>query len=132
MKKVMKSVLVIFLCTVLVLNTAGWTSSSTKLAAKKQVTLNALFMKQAGYSQQDVEAITNAFMKANPSIKVNLTFVAYEVLGPKILASASTGGYDVVLGDCIWPAQFAQAGLVKDLTSRVSKLDLKDIFEQAH
>jgi multiple sugar transport system substrate-binding protein len=130
MKKVVKSVLVTFLAVALVLNTAVLSFASTK-AAKNQVTLNALFMKQAGYSQQDVEAITNAFMKANPNIKVNLTFVAYEELEPKILAAASSGGYDVVLGDCIWPAQFAQAGLVKDVTSRVQKLDLNNIFKGA-
>ena len=79
------------------------------------VTLNALFMKQAGYSEEDVTAMTQAFTEST-GIQVNPTFVAYEELAPKILTSAASGGYDVILGDCIWPAQFAKAGLVLNVT----------------
>ena len=43
-------------------------------------TLNALFMKQAGYSEDDVTAGTREFEQANPNIKVNLSFVPYEQL----------------------------------------------------
>ncbi|MER2150161.1 MAG: extracellular solute-binding protein [Candidatus Limivicinus sp.] len=94
------------------------------------VTLNALFMKQAGYSEDDVTAMTQAFTEAT-GIKVNPTFVAYEELGPKIMTSALSGGYDVVLGDCIWPAQYAKAGLVLDVTDRLSAVDLDDIYQGA-
>ena len=93
-------------------------------------TLNALFMKQAGYSEEDVTAMTQAFTEAT-GIQVNPTFVAYEELSPKILTSAASGGYDVILGDCIWPAQFAKAGLVLDVTDRVNALDLDDIYQGA-
>lgn len=99
--------------------------------ASGPVELNALFMKQAGYSEDDITAMTNEFMKANPKVKVNLTFVAYEELEPKILASASSGGYDVVLGDCIWPPKFSKAGIVLDVTDRMAKVDTKDIFQGA-
>jgi len=95
------------------------------------VTLNALFMKQAGYSEDDVNAMTENFMADNPNIKINVTYVAYEELEPKILTSAQSGSYDVVLGDCIWPAAFAQANLVLDVTDRVQELDLDDIFQGA-
>ena len=94
------------------------------------VTLNALFMKQAGYSEDDVTAMTQAFTEST-GIQVNPTFVAYEELAPKILTSAASGGYDVILGDCIWPAQFAKAGLVLDVTDRVNALDLDDIYQGA-
>lgn len=40
-----------------------------------ETTLNALFMAQAAYSEADVRAMTDAFTKANPDIKVNLEFV---------------------------------------------------------
>ena len=40
--------------------------------------LNALFMAQAAYSEDDVRAMTADFEKANPGIKVNLEFVPYE------------------------------------------------------
>ena len=99
-------------------------------ASAEDVTLNALFMKQAGYSEDDVLAMTQAFTEST-GIKVNPTFVAYEELAPKILTSAASGGYDVILGDCIWPAQFAKAGLVLDVTDRVSALDLDDIYQGA-
>ncbi|MBO7421907.1 MAG: extracellular solute-binding protein [Oscillospiraceae bacterium] len=94
------------------------------------VTLNALFMKQAGYSEDDVTAMTQAFTEST-GIQVNPTFVAYEELAPKILTSAASGGYDVILGDCIWPAQFAKAGIVLDVTDRVNALDLDDIYQGA-
>ena len=94
------------------------------------VTLNALFMKQAGYSEDDVVAMTQAFTEST-GIQVNPTFVAYEELAPKILTSAASGGYDVILGDCIWPAQFAKAGIVLDVTDRVNELDLDDIYQGA-
>lgn len=106
-------------------------AQETKKEAPKEVTLNALFMKQAGYSEEDITAMTGEFTKANPNIKVQLTFVAYEELEPKILTSAKSGGYDVVLGDCIWPPKFAKAGIVKDVTDKFSALDTKDIFKGA-
>ena len=99
-------------------------------AMAEDVTLNALFMKQAGYSEEDVTAMTQAFTEST-GIVVNPTFVAYEELAPKILTSAQSGGYDVILGDCIWPAQFAKAGLVLDVTDRVEELDLDDIYQGA-
>ena len=99
-------------------------------ALAEDVTLNALFMKQAGYSEEDVTAMTQAFTEET-GIQVNPTFVAYEELSPKILTSATSGGYDVILGDCIWPAQFAKAGLVLDVTDKVEELELDDIYQGA-
>ena len=99
-------------------------------ALAEDVSLNALFMKQAGYSEDDVLAMTQAFTDST-GIAVNPTFVAYEELAPKIQTAAASGGYDVILGDCIWPAQFAKAGLVLDVTDRVTELDLDDIYQGA-
>jgi multiple sugar transport system substrate-binding protein len=48
-----------------------------------ETTLNALFMAQAAYSEADVRAMTDAFTKANPDVKVNLEFVPYEGLHDK-------------------------------------------------
>ena len=109
---------------------AAMTMAMAAPAFAEDVTLNALFMKQAGYSEEDVTAMTQAFTEST-GIQVNPTFVAYEELAPKILTSASSGGYDVILGDCIWPAQFAKAGLVLDVTDRVEELDLDDIYQGA-
>jgi len=103
----------------------------TVKATSSPVELNALFMKQAGYSEEDITAMTTEYTKAHPNIKVNLTFVAYEELEPKILASYSSGGYDVVLGDCIWPPKFSKAGVVLDVSNRLSSVNTQDIFKGA-
>ncbi len=100
-------------------------------AAGEKVALSALFMKQAGYSEEDVTKITEEFKAANPDIDVQLTFVAYEALEQKILTSAQSGGYDVVLIDAPWTAKFAKAGFVKDVTDKLAATDRENIFTGA-
>ncbi|MCW2938489.1 MAG: extracellular solute-binding protein family 1 [Actinomycetia bacterium] len=80
--------------------------------------VNALFMQQAGYTTSDVTAMTAAFEKQNPNIKIKPVFVAYEALHDKIVTAAAAGTYDVVLIDVIWPAEFGNKSIVADLTSR--------------
>jgi len=92
--------------------------SSTAGSGGGQVTLNALFMQQAGYSEDQINSMLADFTKANPNIKVQPTYVAYEALHDKIVTSAPAGTYDVVLMDVIWPAEFATKGIVQDVTSR--------------
>jgi multiple sugar transport system substrate-binding protein len=104
-------------------------SSSGKSGGK--VTLNNLFQQQAGYSASDLEGMTKAFEKQNPNITVKNTLVAYEALHDKIVAAAPAGTYDVVLGDCIWPAEFGSKGIVQDLTSKVQALPVSQIFPGA-
>ncbi len=98
--------------------------------AADKVTLNALFMKQAGFSEEDITAGTKDFMAKNPGIEVNLTFVAYEELEQKILTSAASGGYDVVLSDGPFTAKFAKGGIVKEIPA-LSAADRADIFPGA-
>ncbi len=80
--------------------------------------LNVLFMKQAGYSETDIQTMIKDFNKKYPKIKVTPTFVAYEALHDKIVTAAPSGTYDVVLTDVIWPAEFATKGIVADVTDR--------------
>ena len=90
-------------------------------AAHAETTLNALFMAQAAYSEQNVRDMTADFMKANPDIKVNLEFVPYEGLRDKtLLSQGAGGGYDVVLFDVIWPAEYAANNVLIDVTDRIS------------
>lgn len=91
-------------------------------------TLNALFMKQAAYSDTDVKSMTEQFQKQNPGIKVNLTFVAYEALHDKIVAAAPAGTYDTVLVDVIWPAEFASKKMIVDTTDRFPESERSKIF----
>jgi multiple sugar transport system substrate-binding protein len=95
------------------------------------VTLNALFMQQAAYSNQDVQGMTSKFTKANPTITVNPTFVAYEALHDKIVTAAPAGTYDVVLIDVIWPPEFATKHEVVDVTDRFPASWKSEIFPGA-
>lgn len=102
-------------------------------ASGEPVTLRAIFMKQAGYQQSDIEAITEEFKKANPDINVELEFVAYEALHDKIVTDAASGAgaYDVVLMDCIWPAEFAAANFILDVSDRIPEDVRADIWPGA-
>src|SRR4051795_4796855 len=106
-------------------------SSGGSPASGQQVTLHNLFQQQAGYSADDVAGMTARFEKANPNIKVNNTLVSYEALHDKIVSAAPAGTYDVVLGDCIWPAEFGSKGIVKDISDLVGQLPTKQIFPGA-
>jgi multiple sugar transport system substrate-binding protein len=89
--------------------------------AHAETRINALFMAQAAYSEADVRAMTDAFTKANPDVTVNLEFVPYEGLHDKtVLAQGSGGGYDVVLFDVIWPAEYATNKVLVDVTDKVT------------
>ncbi|WP_377291962.1 extracellular solute-binding protein [Rhizobium sp. SG2393] len=90
-------------------------------AAFAETKINALFMAQAAYSEADVRAMTEAFTKANKDITVNLEFVPYEGLHDKtVLAQGSGGGYDVVLFDVIWPAEYAANNVLVDVSARIT------------
>jgi multiple sugar transport system substrate-binding protein len=112
-------------------SSAAGGSSSAASSASGPVTLNNLFQQQAGYSAADLAGMTKLFETANPNIKVNNTLVAYEALHDKIVAAAPAGTYDVVLGDCIWPAEFGSKGIVKDISPKVSTLPTSQIFPGA-
>ncbi|MBN9136555.1 MAG: sugar ABC transporter substrate-binding protein, partial [Phyllobacterium sp.] len=89
--------------------------------AHAETTINALFMAQAAYSEADVRAMSEAFTKANPDVTVNLEFVPYEGLHDKtVLAQGSGGGYDVVLFDVIWPAEYATNKVLLDVSDKIT------------
>lgn len=97
------------------------------------VTLHALFQQQAGYSNDEVGEMTAAFEAANPNIKVETEFVAYEALHDKIVTDqvGHSGIYDTVLMDTIWPAEFAHAGIVRDLTDQLPADFKSGVFTSA-
>ena len=109
----------------------GGSSNSGGGSSGGTVTLNNLFQQQAGYSAEDIAGMTKEFEKAHPNIKVNNTLVAYEALHDKIVAAAPAGTYDVVMGDCIWPAEFGSKGIVVDMSSKVNELPASQIFPGA-
>ncbi len=97
------------------------------------ITLHALFMKQAAYSDADVKTMTEAFTAANKNVTVVPEFVAYDALHDKIVTDqvGGSGQYDIVLMDAIWPAEFAQAGIVTDISSKIPAEFKSGVFESA-
>ncbi len=107
--------------------------SVLSLTARAEKTLSALFMAQAAYSEDDVRAMTSEFEKANAGVKVKLEFVPYDALHDKIVAAHGAGGagYDVVLFDVVWPAEFASKGFLQDVTKRIAPGDVSKVFPGA-
>ncbi len=98
-----------------------------------QVTLHALFMKQAAYSDADVKAMTDAFTAANPGITVVPEYVGYDALHDKIVTDqvGGSGLYDIVLMDTPWPAEFVKANIVTDITDKIPADFKNGIFPSA-
>lgn len=112
-------------CLLAMLVISGSVSATTQI--------NALFMTQAAYSENDIRAMTSDFEKQHPDVKVNLEFVPYEALHDKIVAARGAGGngYDVVLFDAIWPAEFSRFDLLQDVSSRIAADEREKIFPGA-
>lgn len=127
----MRKTLSIIICSVLTVGLMAGCSTEGKGGSDKQVTLNAIFMKQAGYSEEDITSITQEFMKENPNIKVEASFVPYEALEQKIITSAPNGGNDVVLIDAPWTAKLAKSGMIKEVSDKLPDSDRKEIFAGA-
>ncbi|HEV7604658.1 MAG TPA: extracellular solute-binding protein, partial [Candidatus Limnocylindrales bacterium] len=109
------------------------TSSAAPSTAAVPVTLSALFMKQAAYSDTDVKAMSDAFTAANPNITVKLEFVQYEALHDKIVTDqvGGSGQYDTVLVDTPWPAEMAKANIVQDITDKIPADFKSGVFDTA-
>jgi multiple sugar transport system substrate-binding protein len=105
--------------------------SAGSAAAASQI--NALFMTQAAYSENDIRAMTQNFQKQHPDVSVNLEFVPYEALHDKIVAARGAGGngYDVVLFDAIWPAEFTRFDLLQDVSARITPEEKDKVFPGA-
>ena len=90
------------------------------------------FYETGWISGKEIRDMTDEFLKQNPDIEVKLSFVSYEELHDKIVVSAASGvsTYDVILVDCIWPAEFAGAGWLLDVTDRLPEEDRADIFPE--
>jgi multiple sugar transport system substrate-binding protein len=74
-----------------------------------------------------------AFTDANPTITVNAEFVQYEALHDKIVTAqvSGSGQYDTVLMDTPWPAEFADAQIVTDITDKIPADFKSGVFDSA-
>ncbi len=110
---------------VLVAGCGATTTAAKPPAASKNITLNVLYMNQAGYTAQALEKMGQAFdaKYAADHMHVHFTFLPYDQMHNTIVtaAAAPTAQYDVVLSDLIWTAQFAQKGYTLPLNGDISK-----------
>lgn len=106
---------------------------TTEQPATENITLRALFIKQGAYQDNEIQAMTKEYTDKHPNITFELDFVSYEALHDKIVTAAASkaGTYDIVLIDCIWPAEFAAAGFLKDVTTLVTPEMREDIWPGA-
>ncbi len=97
------------------------------------VTIRVLAMEQAGPTVDEMNAIVEEFNAANPDIKVEIEYVAYDALHDKVTTAMASNppAYDVFLADDIWYAEFAKAGYVLDVTDRISTDTHDKIFAAA-
>ncbi|MDQ2934882.1 MAG: extracellular solute-binding protein [Chloroflexota bacterium] len=126
-----RSVVALMAGLMVVLAACGGTGSSAGTSGT--VTLNTIWMKQAAYSDNEVKAMVKAFTDANPNIKVTTEFVQYESLHDKIVTAQVTGNgqYDTVLMDTPWPAEFADAKIVRDISDKIPGDFKSGVFESA-
>ncbi|MBK8051362.1 MAG: extracellular solute-binding protein [Anaerolineales bacterium] len=102
-------------------------------AASGPTTIKVLAMQQAGPTVEEMDSIVGEFNAANPDIKVEIEYVAYDALHDKIVTAMATNppAYDVILVDDIWYAEFATNGYVLDVTDRLTP-EMKDkVFQSA-
>ncbi|MDE1186208.1 MAG: extracellular solute-binding protein [Pantoea sp.] len=101
--------------------------------ASAKTELSALFMSQSAYSESDIRAMTTDYERAHPDVQINLEFVPYEALHDKIVAARGAGsnGYDVVLFDDMWPAEFSKFNMLKDVSSHFTPELKNKIFAGA-
>jgi multiple sugar transport system substrate-binding protein len=120
--KTTRMMLFAFMAVVLLLSAVGCQAKSTG-----PVTIRVLTMEQAGPTVDEMNAIVAEFNKANPDIKVEIEYVAYDALHDKITTAMASNppAYDVFLVDDIWYAEFGKAGYSLDVTDRITK-DMHD------
>jgi multiple sugar transport system substrate-binding protein len=123
----------LFICMWLVL-TAGmlFAGASNDRSGGKTV-IRGLYMKQAGYQMEDMEEFARRYEASHPNIDIQTEYVSFEALHDKIVTAGASGGtsYDFVLLDCIWPAEFAEAGFLLDVTDRITDKMKREMFSGA-
>lgn len=83
--------------------------------------LRALFMEGSAYGDAEIRAMTGRFTAAHPEMRVTLDFAPYEDLRDLTLGATDSGtGYDVVVFDAIWPAEYADRQILLDVTARIT------------
>src|SRR5260221_9475877 len=104
--------------------------------AADPVTIHVLSMDQAAMSTDEMDSVAKDFMAANPNIKVEMEYIAYDNLHDKFVTAMATNPppYDAVMVDVIWYDEFIKSGYIADVYDLVDskmKADKDKIFPTA-
>jgi multiple sugar transport system substrate-binding protein len=107
--------------------------ATTAPATTEQIVLHGLYQKQAGVQVEDMDRLTAEYEALHPNIDLQWEYVAYEAIHDKVVTAgmAGTGSYDIVILDGIWPAEFAEAGFILDVTDKMTDEMKNGIFPGA-
>jgi multiple sugar transport system substrate-binding protein len=111
----------------------GMTACQPQQAASGPVTVKVLTMDQAAMSVEDMNAVAQEFMTANPDIKIEMVFVPYENVHDKFVTgmAAKPAAYDVVMVDVVWYDEWVKAGYLADVTDKVKPEMKQNVFPSA-
>ena len=106
---------------------------SSEADGDEKIVIRGLYQKQAGVQVDDMEALSAQYEELHPEIDLQWEYVAYEAIHDKVVtaAMAGTGSYDIVILDGIWPAEFAEAGFILDVTDKITDEMKEGIFPGA-
>lgn len=91
-------------------------------APAKAASIRVLSMDQAAMTTDEMDAVAKEFMAANPNVKVEMEYLAYDALHDKIVTAMATKPppYDVIMVDVVWYAEFVKAGYLADVTDKIT------------
>ena len=107
-------------------------TARTDGALKPQATTLTFWQTMNEEETKTLTAIVAAFQRANPGIKVKMTYVPFDQAQAKF-ATAAQGGKapDVLRAEIAWIADYAARGFLADISSRVSAANRKDFLPSA-
>lgn len=129
MRTIRMRALLLALTAVILAATAVVSTASARTDA--QVTTITFWQTMNEEETKTLTGIVNAFQKANPGIKVKMTYVPFDQAQAKY-ATAAQGGKapDVLRAEIAWIADYAARGFLADITSRV-RADRRDFLPSA-
>jgi multiple sugar transport system substrate-binding protein len=92
--------------------------------------LTALFIKDEGYSEEDIRTLSRAFEIENKKFDVMPFFAAEESVRKNVISfsAARAQAYDVIVVDAIALAEFVEGDFLMDITERVKGEPVADLM----
>jgi multiple sugar transport system substrate-binding protein len=142
MKKLFRTLMILFAISLVVVAMSACTPTSPATetsttggseGGSSEATIHVLTMDQAAMSVDDMNAVADEFMAANPDIKVEMTYVPYEQVHDKFTTgmAANPPAYDVVMVDVVWYDEWVKANYLADVSDKITPTMKDNIFPSA-